>query len=241
MTEWFKNWFGEDYLALYPHRNEAEARQAVALLATRGAVPWGGTVLDLACGAGRHAAALQQSGARVVGLDLSAVLLREARSCCNASAGLVRGDMRYLPFRDGSFGAVVNLFTSFGYFSSDEEHQQVLTEVARILKPGGRFTLDFLNAPAVRATLVPRDEREVRGRKVVQERRVSEGGRSVIKNISLEHEERSFMERVRLFERAELEQMLRGAGLVVDEALGDYAGGPHTDTSPRLLLLAHRA
>ena len=239
MSEWYQSWFGEAYLELYPHRDEAEARRAVALLVREGAVKPGARILDLACGAGRHAVELAEQGARVTGLDLSAVLLKAARS--RWAGPLVRADMRYLPLRSGSFDSVLNLFTSFGYFSSDEESAGVLRDVARVLAPGGWFALDFLNAPAVRARLVARDSKQVQGKRVVQERRLSNAGRTVVKVIHLEHEGKSFEERVRLFERDELERMLSDAGLRIEAALGDYDGGPHTAESPRLLLLARRA
>ena len=79
MTEWFEQWFGEEYHALYPHRDEEDARRAVALI--QRVVPWqsGDAVLDLACGPGRHAAELERLGARVVGFDLSRAMLRRAR------------------------------------------------------------------------------------------------------------------------------------------------------------------
>jgi trans-aconitate methyltransferase len=53
-TEWFESWFGEDYVALYPHRNEAEAERVVALIADNVRDRDVGLVLDLACGPGRH-------------------------------------------------------------------------------------------------------------------------------------------------------------------------------------------
>jgi ubiquinone/menaquinone biosynthesis C-methylase UbiE len=239
VSEWFERWFGDDYLELYPHRDDAEAVKAVALLATHGVVRAGERVLDLACGAGRHSAALAAAGTEVTGLDLSLPLLKAARKR-GITAPLVRGDMRCLPIRDGSFDAVVNLFTSFGYFDDDGDHDLALREVARVLRPGGRFALDFLNAPAVRAGLVQRDEKQLGKRRVVQERRISEGGRSVIKTINLVDEDRSFIEQVRLFERAELEAMLARAGLRVSSVFGDYGGGPHSAASSRLILLAIR-
>ena len=80
MTEWFEQWFGEEYHALYPHRDEEEARRAVALVQKVAACEPGAWVLDLACGAGRHTAELEQLGARVVGFDLSPSMLRRARA-----------------------------------------------------------------------------------------------------------------------------------------------------------------
>jgi len=239
VSEWFERWFGEEYLSLYPHRDEEEAERLVALLEARGIVRAGLRILDLACGAGRHTAALERRRAAVVGLDLSMPLLVSARH--RARGALTRGDMRALPYRDGSFDAVLNLFTSFGYFEDDHEHEQVLRDVARVLRPGGRFVLDFLNAPAVRAQLVALDERSVGGRVVVQERSLSEDGRFVVKRIHLRGDGRSFLERVRLYDRAELERMLGAIGLVPLEVLGDYDGGPHGASSPRVLILAARA
>lgn len=238
MTEWFERWFGEEYLDLYRHRDEEEAERLVALLWRRGVGRAGDRVLDLACGAGRHTAALGRRGAQVVGLDLAMPLLVTARH--RGAGPLLRGDMRALGLRSQSFGAVLNLFTSFGYFDSDQEHERVLREVSRVLRPGGVFILDFLNAPAVRSSLVPRDELAMGTTVVVQERRLSEDGRFVTKTIHLGGEGRSFMERVRLYERSDLEAMLASAGLAPEEALGDYRGAPHDATSPRLILVARQ-
>jgi SAM-dependent methyltransferase len=238
VTEWYEHWFGEEYLDLYPHRDDREAEQLVTLLGARGVVRSGAKVLDLACGAGRHAAALAHLAARVVGFDLSLTLLRAAQR--RGAGSLVRGDMRVLAFRDGAFNAVVNLFTSFGYFDRDEQHLAVLQEVARVLAPGGRFAMDFLNAAQVRQSLVRRNSGRLGGQRVVQERRLSEDGRFVIKTIALEGEGRQFMERVRLYERGDLEAMARTAGLRVLDVLGDYEGAPHTPSSSRCLILAER-
>ena len=140
MTEWFEQWFGEEYLRLYPHRDDADAAEAVALI--HGLRPLAGCqVLDLACGPGRHAAYLQGHGARTVGLDLSLPLLTRARGRTAGTVALVRGDMRYLPFRGGTFDVVVNLFTSFGYFADDAQHQAVLTSAAALLRPRTPFAL----------------------------------------------------------------------------------------------------
>jgi SAM-dependent methyltransferase len=239
MTEWFEQWFGEEYHVLYPHRDDAEAQQAVALI--RQVAPWspGQLVLDLACGAGRHAAELERAGARVVGLDLSpAMLLRAQR---RVRAPLVRGDMRTLPFRPATFGLVVNLFTSFGYFRNDEEHGAVMRQVAEVLAPGGRFVIDFLNADQVRRTLRRESEQIQQGDASARvKRRFSEEGLYVVKEIELRAENRSFQERVRLFTPAELEGLLTASGLEVVGRYGDYDGSPLGVDTPRAILVARR-
>ena len=240
MTEWFEQWFGEEYHVLYPHRDEEEARRAVALV--NRAAPWdaGTWVLDLACGAGRHAAELERLGARVVGFDLSPSMLRRARASVHGP--LVRGDMRALPFRPASFGLAVNLFTSFGYFRDDAEHRVVVRQVAQSLRPGGRFVLDYLNVDNVRRTLRS-DTEEIDGAatEVRVRRRFSEEGKYVVKEIELGAENRSFQERVRLFTPAELTTLLEDEGLRVDAQFGDYDGGPLDARATRTILVATRA
>src|SRR5947208_14150341 len=103
MTDWFKQWFGgEEYHELYSHRDDEDARRAVALI--RRVVPWGSgdRILDLACGPGRHAAELARWGGQVAGFDLSRAMLGRARE--RSRGPLVRGGMRTLPFPDGRFG-----------------------------------------------------------------------------------------------------------------------------------------
>lgn len=242
--EWYREWFGEEYLALYPHRDEEEARAAIDLVC-RDCAPPDGLILDLACGAGRHMLEFERRGLNVVGLDLSAALLHEARDR-NRDLRLVRGDMRHLPFGEESFQFVANFFTSFGYFADPEEDAQVLSEIRRVMKYGGRFALDFLNADRVRDCLVERDERMHDGRRVMQERRLEEGGKVVVKEIRIFEaaDDRlvgTYYERVRLYTPDELEAMLRAAQLEPEVSYGDYTGTPPGPRAPRFILLGHAA
>ncbi len=239
MTEWFEQWFGEEYLRLYPHRDDEDADRLAALIER--AVPLDGRrVLDLACGPGRHAAQFARRGANVVGFDLSMPLLSRAKHRPGPPLALVRGDMRRLPFRGATFDLVVNLFTSFGYFADDAQHLQAVRGAAEALRPGGRFVLDYLNADRVRATLVPHEEQQVGEQRVAIERRVSHDGRFVIKEMHLADDGRSFVERVRLFAQAELEAMVADAGLTIRARFGDYDGGGMAPDAPRVILVAER-
>jgi len=247
MTEWFEQWFGEEYHALYPHRDDEDARRAVALI--RDVVTWGSgdRILDLACGPGRHSAELARWGGQVVGFDLSRAMLRRARE--RSRGALVRGDMRALPFRDGSFALAVNLFTSFGYFLDDGEHRLVVRQVAAALAPGGHFVLDYLNAEQVRRSLQLSEQGKGRAGGGTSERRsgprvtrrIGPDGRFVIKEIELRGRARSFQERVRLYGADDLEALLAGAGLRVVARFGDYDAGAPGPDAPRVILVAARA
>ncbi|MGH7532163.1 MAG: methyltransferase domain-containing protein [Gemmatimonadales bacterium] len=232
MTEWFEEWFGEEYLHLYPHRDDADADRLVALL--RRTLPWqaGWRVLDFGCGAGRHARALAAAGARPIGLDLSWSLLRRAREV--SEAPLIRGDLRQPPVRPRSVDLGVNLFTSFGYFDSDAEHAAALAAMAGTVRPGGWFVLDFLDADSVRASLVPHEVRGPDELIAVVDRALSPDGRIVTKTIQT-RDGRTYAERVRLFTPSELGQLLATAGVEVVHRFGDYDGGPPRRSAPRAI------
>ncbi|MXX34453.1 MAG: class I SAM-dependent methyltransferase [Gemmatimonadetes bacterium] len=240
-TPWYRDWFGGEYLALYPHRDRAEARQAVELLRQTIDRGPGTRVLDLGCGAGRHLVELEGIGYRATGLDLSMPMLMAAARAAGAGR-LVRADMRVLPFASGSFDVVTSYFTSFGYFDREQEDLQVLHEVRRVLAPCGAFLLDFMNAHQVIANLRREDRRTVAGVEVVQERKLVAGGRIVEKRIKVGARkggaEREFVERVRLYGPEELDSILALAGLEPFARFGGYDRGPLSRSSPRCIVLA---
>jgi SAM-dependent methyltransferase len=237
MSEWFEEWFGEAYLRLYPHRDDAEAERAVALLVGITGLQPRWRVLDVACGAGRHTRAFRSAGARCVGVDLSAALLRVARTVTDAP--LVRADMRALPIRPGSMDLTVNLFTSFGYFAQEAEHVTALREMVETVRPGGWFAIDFLNPATVRARLVPCERLALQGRDVEVTRSLSPDGHYVSKTIFTEG--RRYVERVRLFEPEEIEAMLGRTGITVHRRFGDYDASPMLPGSPRTILVGQTA
>ncbi len=140
-SPWYEKAFGKTYPTVYAHRDAAEAQRGLDL-AVRMLPDAPGPWLDLGCGQGRHLSQIDARGRICVGLDLSAPLLTLARSD-DASARLVRGDMRCLPLGDESCGAVLSLFTAFGYFGPAKAHFPMVSEVARVLAAGGAWFLDF--------------------------------------------------------------------------------------------------
>jgi len=235
---WYKEWFGEEYLELYAHRDAGEAGRHVAFVTEHlgGGKPR--AVLDLACGAGRHTDALRRSGYRALGVDLSLILLLHPPRVPSVAA-----DMRLLPFAEGSFDWVLNFFTSFGYFERERENFRVLEEIVRVLTPGGRYLIDFLNRDFTLAHLAPRETRELEGRRVEIERWYDAATGRVNKRIRLDATgapARTYLESVRAYSREEVEIGLRWAGLEVDATFGNFQGDPFHSDSERLILVGHK-
>ena len=223
VAEWFRDWFDQDYAEIYVGRGSAEAETAVAMALDKAPSLASGPVLDLACGSGRHLAALRRTNGLAFGLDLSRDLLALAPP--ELGPWLLRGDMRALPFRDRSLAGICLWFTPFGYFS-DEENRALLLRLRRLLRPGGVLVLDYLNAAYVRANLVAEDEALHPGVKVLSRRTVE--GHRLIKRMVLTRlatgATRKVTESVRLYEPAELVAMARACGLEVLQAAGNYQG-----------------
>lgn len=240
---WFREHFTADYRLIYGARNQSAADREAACIARELSLGPGDRVLDLCCGFGRHLAAFERLGVRAVGLDLSRELLAQASSA--TSQRLVCGDMRWLPFPSGSrgFTAVVNFFTSFGYFEHEAEHFQAAREIARVLVPGGRFAVDLFNPGPTLAALIPLSERSVDGLRILERRRRDDHRRRVEKEIEVHEPDgqvRVYRESVRFFDQHEIVHLFGQVGLSVERTLGDFTGEAAGSEAPRMILLGRR-
>ena len=244
--DWYEEWFGEEYKLVYPHRNEAEAKGQIEFLMRHIRLPDGAKVLDLCCGCGRHAVELKQRGYDVVGLDLSEELLELACSRayeCGEDMDFIQCDMREIPYED-HFDLIVNFFTSFGYFADDAENQKVLLSMAKALKPGGKFLVDYMNPENVARNLVEKDEKDIaEGIHVIQERWIDESPRRISKKITLirDDEESIYRESVRMYSHEEMVKMLSEANLELLETYGDFDDSEYNQDSTRMVLIGRKS
>jgi SAM-dependent methyltransferase len=241
-AEWFASWFDSPYYhQLYAHRDLTEAARFVDALVAHLDPPAGAAMLDLGCGAGRHARRLAEYGFDVTGLDLSADSIRLASASTRPHLTFARHDMRE-PFGIERFDYVLNLFTSFGYFDRAEEHLAVVRNVSASLKPGGVFVLDYLNVKRAEAQLKPYETVEREGVRYGISRRSDAA--HIFKAIAIEREGTSslaYEEQVAKFSREDVTLMLTLYGLTVEAVYGDYAlSAFDVESSPRLIAIARK-
>lgn len=246
---WYKHAFDRTWLRIYAHRDDASADAEAGAVVERLGLGVGHSILDVGCGSGRHARGFARRGLLVTGVDLSRAMLDVAREKSPHLPGkpnYLRWDARKLPFR-GQFDAAVSMFTSIGYTRSPRDDYDTFCGVARALKRGGHYLLDFLNEAQVRANLVAEDEKSIDTLRVTFRRRIAEhttGGPMVIKDVEAVDArsgrvETSFQERVRLYTREDIDRLLRDAGLEPEgEPLGDVFGAPFSESAERLVRIA---
>jgi SAM-dependent methyltransferase len=239
---WYAQWFDRsEYETVYAARNDAEAAAMIHRIVETTALPDGASVLDMACGRGRHARAFARLGYEVTGIDLSPRAIETARRIARQEQldiDFREGDMRMAPCTE-CFDMVVNLFTSFGYFDDDADHLKSIDAMAEALTDGGWLVQDFMNVDQVVSDLVPVDERREGALRVVQ-RRWIEGPR-LVKEITLRQAgspDQVFQESVRLLRLSDFEEMYDAAGLEIKHVLGDVDGASYTAASPRMIMFA---
>jgi SAM-dependent methyltransferase len=246
--KWYERFYRKDFMPVVgfasPQQTEIETIFVKGVLDC----PKEAQILDLCCGYGRHTYLLaKNSEYRMTGLDWSDDYLKIARTSFSLpNISYVKGDMRNLPY-ENQFDAIINLFTSFGFFEEDEENETVIRQVYKALKPGGRFLLDYENkfyfvlndvfrkkrywekVSEDKYLLFEHDfdvnrEREVFRVNVLKKGRITESSGYDI----------------RLFSFPEIRKMLTGNGFEIIQTRGDYLGNPYSAHSRRLIILSRK-
>jgi len=189
---------------------------------------------------------LAEAGFDVVGFDYSAQLLSNARARgTGPRLRYRRGDMRRLPAEwRGRFDAVVNLFTSFGFFADPRDDRAVIREFARVLRPGGVLVWHGANRDGVMARFLGRGWWTTRHRTLVAQERTFDplSGQLTVESVwrgprgmgSREH-------RIRLYSPTHLAELCAGAGLVVEEAHEGFTDKPLSRTAGEMMLVARKS
>jgi SAM-dependent methyltransferase len=243
-TRWYETFFGGLYAQVLAGQTDeaktlAEARTIRKVLGLRK----GQRVLDCPCGMGRIAFALARLGLDAAGADLTALYVRRARRRAK-DEGLdipfVRCDMRELPF-EGEFDAVVNWFTSFGYF--DEAGNLATARAAfAALKPGGQFLIELLNRSWLLPRFCPTSDELIGGVRIVRSARWDADGGRVFNTWTMSKgkkvETHEFWHR--LYNAAEMRSLLWAAGFRDIRFLGRPPLGRFTRHCRRMIAVGTR-
>lgn len=237
MNDWYASWFDTPYYhILYKDRDNAEADSFMERLTSFLKLKQNDTILDLACGKGRHAISLSKKGFKVTGVDLSVSSIAFAKQFETEHLKFRVHDMcQPYPQR---FDAVFNLFTSFGYFEHEEDNFRTIKAIKQELKANGHGVIDFMNAAYVIKNLVPSEVKEVEGIQFHIKRYVAEG--YIIKEIQFLHNNIpfSFTERVKALTLSDFKGYFKKAGLELKHCFGDYHLTEFNEaTSERLILI----
>lgn len=240
--EWFANWFDSPYYhILYKNHDDSDAQRALDNLLTTLNLKPGARVLDLACGKGRHSRHLASKGFDVTGLDISTASIVHARQFEQPGLAFYQHDMR-LPFRINYYDAILNMFTSFGYFDNEHDHIKTLLNIQKGLKPGGCLLLDYFNADQVRKNLERHFEKTVDGIHFSIKKTIRKG--HIYKTVAFTDSGRNyqFRERVRLFTLDDFRHLFALAGLQIEASFGDYYHLTPFDPaqSPRLIMIVRK-
>jgi SAM-dependent methyltransferase len=207
----------------------------------------GAAVLDLPCGVGRHSLELARRGYRVTGVDRTTAYLQTAREKAAAEdlkVEWLEADMREF-VRPEAYDAVINLFTSFGYFEDPAEDRRVATNFYRSLKPGGAVVIEMMGKEVLARIYQPRDWQELPdGSFFLQERKVTDDW-SWMENrwiLIKEGQHREWTVGHRLYDGAGLKALLLDAGFASVTLYGGRAeDAPYDASAQRLTAVARKA
>ncbi|MDA9056479.1 class I SAM-dependent methyltransferase [Flavobacteriaceae bacterium] len=236
-SKWFQSWFDTSYYhILYKHRDYKEAEVFIKNIVKYLNLDKDDTILDLACGKGRHSIFLNSLGYKVTGLDLSKNSIEHAKTHESNSLHFDVHDMR--DAYKTQFEVVLNLFTSFGYFEEEVDNFKVIQTIKSSLKQNGIGVIDYMNSPVVIDNLIAQNSYESEGIKFNLKRSYTDG--FITKNIEVNDADQihHFEEKVRAFSFQDFETMLSNAGLHLLDCFGSYKLEPfNSKTSERLILI----
>lgn len=234
---WFASWFNTPYYhLLYKDRDHREAALFMNTLTSYLNLEKNDTILDLACGKGRHAKYLYKKGFDVTGVDLSEESIEYAKQYENQKLHFEVHDM-CVPYPK-QFDAVFNLFTSCGYFKNDIDNLRTIQSIKAELKPDGYGVIDFLNVKLAIKNLVPQEVKKVENIVFNIEKYVENG--FIFKNIRFtdQGEDFFFTERVKAITLEDFKAYFKEANVNLKAVFGDYHLNDFDEnTSERLILI----
>jgi SAM-dependent methyltransferase len=239
--EWFSEWFDSPYYhILYRERDDKEAEIFIDKLLSSLKINKKSKIMDLACGKGRHAIYLNKKGFNVTGLDLSKENIKYASAFSNDSLSFFVHDMRKV-FPDSEFDLILNLFTSFGYFETEEENFKSIEACSLELKKGGILVIDFMNTSKTIKNLIEKELKKIEGLEFCITRKVERD--FIVKDISFTANgiHHIHQERVKAIYKDDFIKYFNFAGLTLTKTFGSYGLEPfNEEKSDRMIFILQK-
>lgn len=233
----FTSWFDTPYYhILYKDRGYDEAQEFMQNLVSFLKLKKGASILDLACGRGRHSISLNELGFEVTGVDLSKNSIAYAEQFENEN--LHFGVQCMFKPMNKKFDAVFNLFTSFGYFEREIDNLRTIKAIKHELKESGHGVIDFMNAKKVIKNLVPFNTKPIQD--IIFRLRRSYQNAYILKNIEFEDNGtlHIFHEKVKALTLEDFLSYFREAGIELKHTFGSYQLDDfNEEESDRLILV----
>jgi SAM-dependent methyltransferase len=241
--EWYKDWFNSVYYhKLYFQRDEKEAEAFINRLMHHFKPAANTSMLDVACGRGRHSRFLAEKGFYVTGIDISGDSINYAKQFETENLQFFQHDMR-LPFWINYFDYVFNFFTSFGYFATRREHDDAMRTITQSLKPSGIVLFDYLNVHYVEDRLIHNEIKKVDDTEYEIHRWHDDDyffKRIIVKDPALSTPF-EYTEKVAKFSLGDFTDMLSFQKMQVIEVFGDYELNSYDlRKTPRMIIVAKR-
>jgi len=236
-SEWYIDWFNSPfYHQLYKERDYSEATYFMNNLVSYLKIPEDTTILDLACGRGRHSLYLSKIGYNVTGIDISKENIAEAKKNQSDRLNYIIHDMRQpLSYQ---FDLILNLFTSFGYYYNDIDNLHIIRSIKCNLNITGKAVIDFFNVDYVLNNLIEHEEKVIDDTKFTINRYLVDN--LLVKDIKIESNNKlyEFQEKVKAYRIEDFLSMFKECGLLLKESFGDYKlNNFNKNSSPRLIMV----
>lgn len=206
----------------------------------------GSNILDVPCGTGRHAFVLAKYGHQVTGIDISKDCLTLAKKYCSNKVKLKMGSMEKLENYKGQFDLVLNLFTSFGYFATDQENKMVLKQMVNCLKPNGRVMINTINRDwlmtVFKSTTVNIVDDQIHlYHRVYDHKSKYNQEQTYLIDIKTKKIVNKRYHRIRLYNKDEMVALMKEVGLKKIKVYGSFEDDPFSKTkSPRPIYVGTR-
>ena len=249
MAEGWTGW--DEYAPFYDWENAQTLGRRDVPFWRRLAQTAGGRVLELGCGTGRISMPLLKAGIDLVGIDRSAEMLRRIpNSKSRVRSGFVRGDIRQLPFLDGTFRMVIAPYGILQSLTRDRDLVATLDAAARAIRPGGMLAVDLVpdvpkwreyeNRVQLRGRAGARHLTLVESVRQDRRRRLTTFSQTYIERRGRRTTEHHFDLTFRTLTVPRMLRRLEQAGFTIDRVLGDYRGGPWDARAEVWIILAKK-